>query len=332
VRLVQLDRRGGRRLAVAQDRILQLLEGCSSVYELAQTCVATGRPLGAEIGARLSSETVDYDEVCAGKSEWRILPSADHPYEPARCLVSGTGLTHMASAKNRQAMHVKEEELTDSMRMYRWGLEGGKPPAGSIGRAPEWFYKGDGSILRRYNEPLEVPAYAEDGGDEPEIAAVYLIDPDGAPRRIGFTPGNEFSDHEFERRNYLYLAASKLRTCSIGPELAIGADFSSVSGEVSIERDGTTVWRSPIRSGESAMSHSLENLEHHHFKFEAHRRPGDLHIHFLGADVFSFGEGIRLQHGDVMQVRFEGLGRALRNPLERLPARNELVRAQPLPV
>jgi len=229
-------------------------------------------------------------------------------------------------------MHAKEEELTDSMRMYRWGLEGGKPSAGSIGRPPEWFYKGDGSILRAYNEPLEVPAYAEDGGEEPEIAAVYLIDPAGAPRRIGFTTGNEFSDHEFERRNYLYLAASKLLTCSIGPELAIGADFSSVPGEVSIERNGTTVWRSQIRSGESSMSHSLANLEHHHFKFGAHRRPGDLHIHFLGADAFSFGEGIRLQHGDVMQARFEGFGRPLRNPLERRLAPNELVRVEPLPV
>ena len=56
------------------------------------------------------------------------------------------------------------------------------------------------------------------------------------------------------------------------------------------------------------MCHSLANLEHHHFKFEAHRRPGDIHMHFFGADAFSFGEGVRLQDGDVMQVRFEGFG------------------------
>jgi hypothetical protein len=68
------------------------------------------------------------------------------------------------------------------------------------------------------------------------------------------------------------------------------------------------------------MCHSLANLEQHHFKFEFHRRPGDLHIHFFGADAFSFGDGVRLQEGDVMQVRFEGFGRTLRNPLSRVPA------------
>ena len=61
------------------------------------------------------------------------------------------------------------------------------------------------------------------------------------------------------------------------------------------------------------MCHSLANMEHHHFKFAAHRRPGDVHIHFFGADAFSFGEGIRLADGDVMQVRWDGFGRPLRN-------------------
>jgi hypothetical protein len=60
-------------------------------------------------------------------------------------------------------------------------------------------------------------------------------------------------------------------------------------------------------------------MEHHHFKFEGHRRPGDLHVHFFGADAFSFGEGVMLEAGDVMEVRFEGFGRALRNPLKRMP-------------
>ena len=68
------------------------------------------------------------------------------------------------------------------------------------------------------------------------------------------------------------------------------------------------------------MCHSLSNIEHHHFKFAFHRRPGDLHIHFFGADAFSFGDGVRLEDGDTMQVRFEGFGRALRNPLSRSTA------------
>ena len=88
--------------------------------------------------------------------------------------------------------------------------------AGEIGVAPEWFYKGPGDMLRAHLEPLEIPAYAEDGGEEPEIAVVYLVGPDGTPWRIGMTAGNEFSDHAFEKRNYLYLAGSKLRTGETG--------------------------------------------------------------------------------------------------------------------
>ena len=314
--LVQLAGPQGRRLAVLEEPNLRLLEEWASVYEMAQACVGS-KSVAAAISGKLSGETLNYDAVHRGTVEWRILPSADHPSEPARCLVSGTGLTHMASAKNRQAMHSKEADLTDSMRMYRWGPEGGKPKPGEVGVAPEWFYKGCGTILRGHNEPLVVPSYAWDGGEEPEVAAVYFVDAAGLPWRIGFTVGNEFSDHEFEKKNYLYLAGSKLRTCSIGPELVIGAPFDCVTGEVSIERKGQKLWSIPIRSGEEVMSHSLRNIENHHFKFSAHRRPGDLHIHYLGADAFSFGAGVRLQDGDVMEVRFDGLGRPLRNPVRR---------------
>jgi hypothetical protein len=210
----------------------------------------------------------------------------------------------------------EKAEVTDSMRMYQWGLEGGKPAAGAIGTAPEWFYKGCGTILRGHGEPLEVPPFAGDGGEEPEIAGVYIIGPEGQPRRIGLAMGNEFSDHVTEKKNYLYLAPSKLRQCSLGPELVSGASFGKVSGEVAIERGGNVIWSRTIASGEENMSHSLANMEHHHFKFPEHRRPGDIHVHFFGADAFSYGEGLRLEDGDVMVVRWEGFGKALRNPVK----------------
>jgi hypothetical protein len=226
-------------------------------------------------------------------------------------------------------MHTVAQTITDSTRMYQSGVEGGKPASGKIGVAPEWFYKGNGTVLRAHNEPLVVPEYAEDGGEEPEVAGVYLVDGEGRPRRVGFTIGNEFSDHVTERKNYLYLAASKLRTCAIGPELLIDGSFDRVPGEVSITRSGETIWRHAIQTGESAMCHSLANIEHHHFKYDSHRRAGDLHVHFFGADAFSFGDSLRLQEGDVMQVHFEGFGRPLRNPLSwvRTPAQLLVVQA-----
>jgi len=142
---------------------------------------------------------------------------------------------------------------------------------------------------------------------------VYVIGTDGTPYRIGMTTGNEFSDHCFEKRNYLYLASSKLRNCAIGPELVVDPEFSSVPGEVVIYRVARAVWSKKIRTGEAEMCHSLQNIEHHHFKFDEHRRAGDIHVHFFGADCLSFGEGVRLANGDVMQISFEGYGRPLKN-------------------
>jgi hypothetical protein len=214
-------------------------------------------------------------------------------------------------------MHTEAQAkpITDSMRMYEWGVEGGRPAEGQIGVPPEWFYKGTGAILRGHGEPLNVPWFADDGGEEPEIAGAYVIDWSGQPRRVGFSIANEFSDHVMERKNYLYLAPSKLRNCSIGPELVLDAGFTDVRGQVRVLRGSDTVWSKDLASGESNMCHSLANMEHHHFKYLAHRQPGDVHIHFFGAGAFSFGAGIKLQEGDVMEVAFDGFGRPLRNPL-----------------
>jgi len=326
MRLIQLAEREQRRVGLVEDARIRLLGTYHAIFDLADRALASGTALADLVTRGLSGEVLDYDEIYAGKSAWRILPAIDHPVEPARCMVSGTGLSHTGSAKNRQAMHAAAgEQLTDSMRMFQWGMQGGRPAPGEIGVSPEWFYKGTGRSLRAHGEPLDVPPYAEDGGEEPEIAGVYVIDRAGQPRRIGMTAGNEFSDHQFEKRNYLYLAASKLRTCAIGPELVVDPDFHHVSGEVTIERAGEVLWSKPIETGESVMCHSLANLEHHHFKFEAHRHPGDVHVHFFGADAFSFGDGIRLQAGDVMQVQFSGFGRPLRNPLRVASAPAKLV-------
>jgi len=315
MRLIQLHGPEGRRVGIVEGDSIRLLNEARSIYALARSAVSAGTLLTKAATADAGDELASYDEIYRGSSRWRILPCIDHPLEVARCMVSGTGLSHMRSADNRQAMHAAGEQVTDSMRMYQWGVEGGRPEPGHVGVSPEWFYKGTGAILRAHGEPLDIPIYAEDGGEEPEIVGIYLIDQAGVPRRIGMAAGNEFSDHVFEKKNYLYLASSKLRTCSIGPELVIAAEFGLALGEVVIERGGAVIWRKAIQSGERVMCHSLANIEHHHFKFEAHRRPGDVHIHFFGADAFSFGEGIRLADGDIMQVQWDGFGRPLRNPV-----------------
>jgi hypothetical protein len=322
-RLVQISNGSSRRVATVEEPHLRCLAGVESVYELAQRCLQSGRGLGEQSKALATGETLDYDAVYAQASEWRLLAPIDVPGSSSRLTVAGTGLTHLGSAKDRQAMHAADvqkaaqavETMTDSMKMFQWGVEGGRPSEGEIGIAPEWFYKGNGSILRGPFEALTVPAYAEDGGEEAEVAGIYIVGDDGAPYRLGMTLGNEFSDHRFEKRNYLNLAGSKLRVCSIGPELVVGAAFHVVAGEVRIRRGAETVWAKAIETGEANMCHSLANLEHHHFKFEGHRQPGDVHVHFFGAHSLSFGDHVELEDGDWMEVRYEGFGRALRNPV-----------------
>lgn len=330
VRLVQLVHGATRAVALVDEPHLVVLDGASSLLALAQDAAAGGTSLKALARQKAGRTRLDYQPIYDGTSAWRLLPPIDHPDEPSRCLVSGTGLTHLGSAADRQSMHeAKEADLTDSMKMFRLGLADGKPAPGSIGAAPEWFYKGPGTILRAHGGPLDVPAYAEDGGEEAEIAGIYFVDAAGTPCRVGMAIGNEFSDHAFERRNYLNLAGSKLRTCALGPELVVDPAFTSVPGEVRIVRGGALVWSKAIVTGEAEMSHSLRNIEHHHFKFEAHRRPGDIHVHYFGACALSFGAGVRLEDGDQMEVAFAGFGRPLRNVVRVLPgaATTVLVRA-----
>lgn len=296
---------------------IQVITDAGSVYELARQALAEGQSLKDLIGERVSDEYIDYEELVQAQ---RLLAPFDHP-EPTRLFVTGTGLTHLGSADTRANMHAKtsgkaESELTDSMKMFQQGVAGGKPAAGETGAQPEWFYKGNGHIVAAPDQALPSPDFALDAGEEPEIAGCYINDDQGRPWRIGYALGNEFSDHKTERQNYLLLAHSKLRPCSIGPEILIDELPGNVSGHSRIWRDGKLLWEKPFLSGEDNMCHSLENLEYHHFKYPLFRQPGDAHVHFFGTATLSFADSIETREGDVFEIEAEGFGRALRNPIE----------------
>jgi hypothetical protein len=318
LRLVQFVNEAGKRAVGVPDadgKALTLLKNAASVYELANAAIAGGGSLAAAVKERLTQQSESYDKAAA---EQRLLPPIDHA-DPAHCWVTGTGLTYRQSAKARDDMHVEAagaaKPKTDSMRMYELGLEGGRPAPGKVGAQPEWFYKGDGSCVVASERPLEMPDFALDGSEEPEIVGLYIVDAKGNPWRVGYTLGNEFSDHIMERQNYLYLAHSKLRQCSIGPELLVGTLPDDMEGTSRVLRNGKLLWEKAIRTGETNMNHTLANLEHHHFKYAMFRRPGDVHVHYYGAAALSFAEGIRTQAGDVFEVEVPHFGRPLRNAL-----------------
>ena len=92
MRLVQfLDKDGKRSVARVRpdgDQ-LEVLTDTARVYDLALDAAGRGSILEDLVEARSDGQLVDYDAVIADR---RILPPLDHP-DPARCLVTGTGLT-----------------------------------------------------------------------------------------------------------------------------------------------------------------------------------------------------------------------------------------------
>jgi hypothetical protein len=311
-----LTESGDRRVGTLDNNTIRTIEGFSSTLALAREAIARGTSL-EQLAADSTGFAVQAYDIVA--RDGRVLPPLDHP-DPAHCYVTGTGLTHLGSADTRDAMHKKiggdVESLSDSMKMFRLGVEGGKPAPGTRGVQPEWFYKGDGSIVRASGQALDMPDFSLDGGEEPEIAGLYLIGDDGQPYRLGFAIGNEFSDHVTERQNYLYLAHSKLRNCGVGPALLVGELPAHVAGTSRIyDVEGRVRWEKAFVSGEQNMSHTIENLEYHHFKYGLFKRPGDVHIHFFGTATLSFADGVQVKPGETFEVESDAFGPALRNKL-----------------
>jgi hypothetical protein len=327
VRLVQLHLASGERILAASlgDVTTRRIRTVDSTYALANRALASGSSIAALIDTLGFGAPVNLAEALAQK---RILAPIGHQ-DSARVWLTGTGLTHLGSADARDRMHAKAHsaDASDSMRMFRMGLEGGKVPGAGPGVQPEWFYKGDGRSLVAPEKPLVSPLFAMDAGEEPELAGVYLIAADGTPYRIGFALANEFSDHVMERMNYLYLAHSKLRPASIGPELLVGELPADIRGTVRIRRGAATLWEKPFLTGEENMSHHIRNLEHHHFKYDMFRRPGDVHVHFFGTATLSFAEGVKAQDGDVFEIEAAPFGLPLRNPLLTAPTPHAVVRS-----
>jgi hypothetical protein len=303
---------GARGVASLRDGgVAHALTGVESTLTLARSARARGVPLADLVASHEAAAPLSLESI-------ELLSPIDHP-DSAHLMLSGTGLTHLGSAEQRDRMHRALSERcgpqTDSMKMFLMGVAGGKPAAGATGVQPEWFYKGDGRSLVAPGAPLLSPDFALDAGEEPEIAGIYFIDAAGVPVRIGFALGNEFSDHVTERHNYLWLAHSKLRTAALGPELLITPLPADITGRSRILREGSELWSRPFLSGEANMSHSIANLEHHHFKYDGFRRPGDVHVHFFGTGTLSFGDGIVTRPGDVFEISAPPFTLPLRNPL-----------------
>jgi hypothetical protein len=272
-RLVQLTHPDeGRRAALVYDNELHLLATYRSVYSFARAAIDTGWKLRDLLSTDLSGVVLSYDEIYSLATPWRFLPSFDHPIEPGRCLVSSAGATPRTT----------------------------------------WNYQGSGASLYGHGEPIPVVLPGASPATPGDLAAVYVIGPDRAPRRVGVTPGN------------------RSRFSSIGPELTLEADLPSVEGCVRVIRKRRKVWEEMLTSAGAPLLLALAAIEPDHFESADYRQPGDAHVHFFGDRFFGAREGTTLKDGDEVVVEYENLGRALRNPIQMEQPAARRVAAVPL--
>jgi hypothetical protein len=321
LRLLQFLRPDGERavgLVDASDEV-RVLAGCASTYALAARALAERVPLARLAKKLAGAERVDYDELVERRA---VLVPLDHP-DPAHMLVSSSGLTHLGSERGREhlrrAVQADESTLTDSLRLFKLGLERGRPNGNGLpGVAPEWHFKGTGhSVVHPFHD-FPVASFAEDASEEPELAGLYLIGADGMPRRLGFALGNELSDHVTERSNSGLVPHSKLGGSSFGPELLLDDLPASIAGVSRIVRKGRKRWEKPFLTGEDNMSHSIGNIEFHHFKYDQFLKPGDVHVHYFGTATLSFAEGIKVDASCRFEISAPPFGRPLVNGIRRV--------------
>jgi hypothetical protein len=106
----------------------------------------------------------------------------------------------------------------------------------------------------------------------------------------------------------------------------VGGPPDHVEGVSRIRRGSAVLWQKPFLSGEGNMSHSLANLEAHHFIYPQFRRPGDIHVHFYGTATLSFSDGIKSRPGDVFEIEAPPFTLPLRNTLRAAPLEAVAVR------
>jgi hypothetical protein len=321
MRLIQfLDERSAPRVGRVDEAgtTVSVIDGYSSTYDLATAAIAAGTTLESIVGAASRSLKMSYAKLLA---RGRLQPPLTHP-DPTHCHVSGSDFTHFGFAAPRapgapelNGHDAASATLTASMRIFRHGLEAGRPAIGEVGAQPEWFYKGNGRIVVASGKPIVAPEFGLGFGEAPELIGLYIIGLNGRPMRLGFAIGNEFSDHVTASCNDLYRAHSKLRQCAVGPELRTGMLPAQLSGCSRVRRNGRVLWEKAFATGEENMCHSLTNVEFHHFKYAEHRVPGDVHLHFFGSSMDGSAESIRLEPGDRFEIELPALGAPLVNTL-----------------
>ncbi|MCX4761541.1 fumarylacetoacetate (FAA) hydrolase [Streptomyces sp. NBC_01275] len=187
------------------------------------------------------------------------------------------------------------------MRTHRSKFET-EPQEGEEFVPPNWFFKGLGNWLRLPGETLVVPSKPVALIEEPEVALVYVNDEEGAPHYAGYTFGNDLCDIGLHLENPGWNPYCKLCDTALTPWLFLGEPPTTVTGRVTVERDGATAWEGGFDCGEDSLYFKVRDMADHLFSFPAVRRPGLVNYVLLGADRASFHDGFRIADGDRVTI------------------------------
>ncbi|MWA08090.1 fumarylacetoacetate (FAA) hydrolase [Streptomyces sp. BA2] len=228
--------------------------------------------------------------VTAGDPELRYLPPL-LPTASGNALLSGFMRTHKSKFDTEPS---EDEEFV----------------------APNWFFKGFGSWLKMPDQTLVVPEKPVALIEEPEVALVYVNDDQGAPHYVGYTFGNDLCDIGLHRENPGWNPYCKLCDTSIAPWLFLDEPPQSVTGQVTIERDGAAAWQGKFSCGGDSLYFKMQDMADHLFTYPAVRRPGMVNYVLLGADEASFHDGFRIADGDRVTIDVQSHDVVLSNVIQ----------------
>lgn len=77
-----------------------------SVHYLGNNAIKNGGDLSSIVQDNLMHITLEYDSIYDVKSDWKLLPVIDYPYDVTKFMLSGTGPILKASAENQQKMPI----------------------------------------------------------------------------------------------------------------------------------------------------------------------------------------------------------------------------------
>lgn len=166
---------------------------------------------------------------------------------------------------------------------------------------PELFFKALG--WRVVGNGGAVRVRRDSGWNVPEPELVLVVNSE--MEIIGYTAGNDVSSRDIEGENALYLPQAKVYdgSCALGPGILLDdpANLRDLAVELTIERDGTTVFEEGTRT--SKMKRGIEELADYLGK-ELEFPDGSFLM--TGTGVVP-GEHFSLRPGDAVRIMVGGL-------------------------